>query len=119
MFVLCLYNITFTLILCLGNPRVNLSFNEEQNVISVFRCEYILDCKGEPKPFSVENQETVVKTVIEPMAGDGLRTICIAYKDYRKGDLSTAILQKIITVSLLNLDLPTFSSLNCCSCCRY
>ena len=50
-----------------------------------FRCDYILDCKGQPQPFSIEKQEQIVKTVIEPMAGDGLRTICIAYKDYRKG----------------------------------
>lgn len=46
------------------------------------RCNYILDCDGKPKPFSVEDQEKVVKNVIEPMAGDGLRTICVAYKDY-------------------------------------
>ena len=52
-----------------------------------FRCDYILDCKGQPKPFSIEKQEQIVKTVIEPMAGDGLRTICIAYKDYNKGKL--------------------------------
>lgn len=47
-----------------------------------FRCSYIQDCDGKPKPFSVEDQEKIVKNVIEPMAGDGLRTICVAYKDY-------------------------------------
>lgn len=30
----------------------------------------------------MEDQEKIVKNVIEPMAGDGLRTICMAYKDY-------------------------------------
>jgi len=48
------------------------------------KCDYILDCKGQPKVFTLERQEEVVKTIIEPMAADGLRTICIAYKDYRK-----------------------------------
>lgn len=47
-----------------------------------YRCNYILGCDGKPKPFSVEDQEKIVKNVIEPMAGDGLRTICVAYKDY-------------------------------------
>lgn len=47
-----------------------------------FRCNYIQDCDGKPRPFSVEDQEKIVKNVIEPMAGDGLRTICVAYKDY-------------------------------------
>jgi len=28
-----------------------------------------------------------VRRVIEPMASDGLRTICLAYKDYVKGKL--------------------------------
>lgn len=46
------------------------------------RCNYILDCKGKPQPFKVEDQENIVKNVIEPMAEDGLRTICLAYKDY-------------------------------------
>ena len=35
---------------------------------------------GSPK----KKQEKLVKNVIEPMASDGLRTICLAYKDYVK-----------------------------------
>ncbi|CAH8854419.1 unnamed protein product [Trichobilharzia szidati] len=46
------------------------------------KCTYILDANGEPKPFTVANQESLVRDVIEPMAGDGLRTIGIAYKSY-------------------------------------
>ena len=30
----------------------------------------------------IRDREKIVKNVIEPMAGDGLRTICVAYKDY-------------------------------------
>jgi len=33
----------------------------------------------------VHDQEMMVRTVIEPMASDGLRTICLAYKDYVTG----------------------------------
>ncbi|XP_053377500.1 plasma membrane calcium-transporting ATPase 2-like isoform X3 [Mercenaria mercenaria] len=64
-----------------GNFRL---FTKGASEMVLNKCEYILDCKGEPQHFSVENQETVIKSIIEPMAGDGLRTICIAYKDYRK-----------------------------------
>ena len=31
---------------------------------------------------SAEDRETIVRNVVQPMASDGLRTICIAYKDY-------------------------------------
>lgn len=61
-----------------------------------FRCTHILDCKGEVIPFTTEDQDKVVKTVIEPMASDGLRTICIAYKDFVKGrDSSTKGLETV------------------------
>lgn len=33
----------------------------------------------------MEDQENIVNTVIEPMAKDGLRTICVAYKDLVSG----------------------------------
>ena len=32
--------------------------------------------------FTESDMENVVKTVIEPMASNGLRTICVAYKDF-------------------------------------
>ncbi|XP_056000325.1 plasma membrane calcium-transporting ATPase 2-like isoform X5 [Ostrea edulis] len=63
-------------------------FTKGASEIVLKKCNFILDCEGKPKPFSVEEQENVVKNVIEPMAGDGLRTICIAYKDYHT-DAST------------------------------
>ncbi|KAJ8302063.1 hypothetical protein KUTeg_021050 [Tegillarca granosa] len=49
------------------------------------KCDYILDCQGKAKKFTVEDQENIVNTVIEPMAKDGLRTICVAYKDLISG----------------------------------
>ncbi|XP_062608894.1 plasma membrane calcium-transporting ATPase 2-like isoform X4 [Saccostrea cucullata] len=57
-------------------------FTKGASEIVLKKCNYILDCDGKPKPFTMEDQEKVVKNVIEPMAGDGLRTICVAYKDY-------------------------------------
>jgi len=46
----------------------------------------------EPKRFSLRDQEQMVASVIEPMASDGLRTICLAYKDYVPGSASSASL---------------------------
>ncbi|KAL5961994.1 Plasma membrane calcium-transporting ATPase 3 [Taenia solium] len=46
------------------------------------KCSFILGAGGEPLPFPQSVQEEIVKTVIEPMASDGLRTIAIAYKNY-------------------------------------
>ena len=42
----------------------------------------MLNKVAEPVPFTAVDQEDLVRTVIEPMASDGLRTICIAYKDF-------------------------------------
>jgi len=49
------------------------------------RCNWILGEDGEAHEFTPRDQEMMVRTVIEPMASDGLRTICLAYKDYVKG----------------------------------
>lgn len=35
---------------------------------------------GKIQPFSSSDLDKIVKDVIEPMACDGLRTICLAYK---------------------------------------
>ena len=70
-----------------------------------FRCDYIVDCKGQPKPFPIEKQEQVIKTVIEPMAGDGLRTICIAYKDYIRGEAEYIVQGLTRPGKLLEFDL--------------
>jgi len=46
----------------------------------------MLNGQGEPRTFSDTDQEKIVKEVIEPMASNGMRTICIAYKDYVPGE---------------------------------
>ncbi|CAF5108172.1 unnamed protein product, partial [Rotaria sp. Silwood1] len=38
-------------------------------------------------PFSNVDYDCLVQTVIEPMTCDGLRTICIAYRDFSSDDL--------------------------------
>ncbi len=48
------------------------------------KCMFIFGKDGTLLRFPKEEQEKLVKNVIEPMASDGLRTICLAYKDYVK-----------------------------------
>uniref|UniRef100_A0A8C4X9J7 Calcium-transporting ATPase n=1 Tax=Erpetoichthys calabaricus TaxID=27687 RepID=A0A8C4X9J7_ERPCA len=42
----------------------------------------ILNSNGEARSFRPRDRDEMVKKVIEPMACDGLRTICIAYRDF-------------------------------------
>lgn len=46
------------------------------------KCSFIFGSGGQLENFRQEDQDRLVRTVIEPMASNGLRTICIAYKDY-------------------------------------
>ena len=46
------------------------------------KCKTILNRNGEIVPFSTVDYDRLVQTVIEPMACDGLRTICVAYRDF-------------------------------------
>lgn len=60
-------------------------FSKGASEILLKRCNWIYGIGGKIEQFSEKDQEVVVKKVIEPMACNGLRTICIAYKDYVKG----------------------------------
>ncbi|KAI1287074.1 Plasma membrane calcium-transporting ATPase 3 [Halotydeus destructor] len=50
--------------------------------IVLAKCMFTHAGQGKIERFSKEDQERIIRTVIEPMAGDGLRTIGLAYKDY-------------------------------------
>ncbi|PAV73722.1 hypothetical protein WR25_04645 [Diploscapter pachys] len=62
-----------------GGYRV---FSKGASEIITKRCKYFLGRSGKLEAFSQKDAETLVRNVIEPMASDGLRTICVAYKDY-------------------------------------
>lgn len=52
------------------------------------KCGYYLDAEGRPVRLSPESRDDLIRTVVEQMASEGLRTICVAYRDFtaRKGD---------------------------------
>lgn len=41
-----------------------------------------MDSQGEPRAFKLKDRDEMVRKVIEPMACEGLRTICIAYRHF-------------------------------------
>lgn len=51
-----------------------------------YRCSKILTASGEAKAFKPQDRDNLVKKVVEPMASEGLRTICLAYKDFPATD---------------------------------
>ena len=50
--------------------------------LCVSRCCKILMVNGETKAFKPRDRDDLVKKVVEPMASEGLRTICLAYRDF-------------------------------------
>ncbi|VDN94672.1 unnamed protein product [Brugia pahangi] len=57
-------------------------FSKGASEIILKKCKWFLAKDGLPKKFSQKDCDRLVSNVIEPMASDGLRTICLAYKDY-------------------------------------
>lgn len=62
------------------NPLSYILFTKGASEMVVRCCSWVLDNEGKPQPFHSGHQERLTESVIEPMAGEGLRTICLAYK---------------------------------------
>ncbi|XP_035015002.1 plasma membrane calcium-transporting ATPase 3b isoform X1 [Hippoglossus stenolepis] len=56
-------------------------YSKGASEIMLKKCSYVLDTNGEQHTFRPRDRDDMVKQVIEPMACEGLRTICIAYRD--------------------------------------
>ncbi|VCW90774.1 unnamed protein product [Gulo gulo] len=57
-------------------------FSKGASEILLKKCTNILNSNGESRGFRPRDRDDMVKKIIEPMACDGLRTICIAYRDF-------------------------------------
>ncbi|XP_066473513.1 plasma membrane calcium-transporting ATPase 3 isoform X12 [Tiliqua scincoides] len=60
-------------------------FSKGASEIVLKKCTNILNSNGELRSFRPRDRDEMVRKVIEPMACDGLRTICIAYRDFPAG----------------------------------
>uniref|UniRef100_A0A8C4ID65 Calcium-transporting ATPase n=1 Tax=Dicentrarchus labrax TaxID=13489 RepID=A0A8C4ID65_DICLA len=57
-------------------------FSKGASEILLKKCSKIMTANGESKVFRPRDRDDMVKKVIEPMASEGLRTICLAYRDF-------------------------------------
>uniref|UniRef100_A0A452V6X2 P-type Ca(2+) transporter n=1 Tax=Ursus maritimus TaxID=29073 RepID=A0A452V6X2_URSMA len=57
-------------------------YSKGASEIVLKKCTNILNSNGELRGFRPRDRDDMVKKIIEPMACDGLRTICIAYRDF-------------------------------------
>uniref|UniRef100_UPI0037E85421 plasma membrane calcium-transporting ATPase 1-like isoform X1 n=1 Tax=Semicossyphus pulcher TaxID=241346 RepID=UPI0037E85421 len=57
-------------------------FSKGASEILLRKCCKILMASGDANAFKPRDRDELVKKVIEPMASEGLRTICLAYRDF-------------------------------------
>jgi len=78
---------------------------------SCVRCTRILDKNGDPRAFKVKDRDEMVKKVIEPMACHGLRTICLAFRDFPADaepdwDSENEILSDLTCIAVVGIEDP-------------
>ncbi|XP_065097457.1 plasma membrane calcium-transporting ATPase 4 isoform X3 [Paramisgurnus dabryanus] len=57
-------------------------YSKGASEILLRKCSQILDASGQPRAFKPKDRDEMVRKVIEPMACEGLRTICVAMRDF-------------------------------------
>ena len=74
------------------------------------KCSKILNQAGEAVPMSVDDYNHILNNIIEPMGSDGLRTICVAYKDFDQmppdWNDETAIFAELTCVCICGIEDP-------------
>lgn len=75
------------------------------------KCKTILNRNGERVPFSTVDYDRLVQTIIEPMACDGLLTICVAYRDFTSVKLpdwndETAVVDQLTCICICGIEDP-------------
>ncbi|XP_036388372.1 plasma membrane calcium-transporting ATPase 3 isoform X3 [Megalops cyprinoides] len=86
-------------------------YSKGASEILLKKCTSILAAGGEPRSFRPRDREEMVKKVIEPMACDGLRTICIAYRDLPANpepdwDNEADIVTDLICITVVGIEDP-------------
>lgn len=82
------------------------------SLFSAHRCCKIIVASGDTKAFKPRDRDELVKKVIEPMASEGLRTICLAYRDFPASegepdwDDETHILTGLTCISVVGIEDP-------------
>ncbi|XP_054476775.1 plasma membrane calcium-transporting ATPase 1-like [Anoplopoma fimbria] len=61
-------------------------YSKGASEILLRKCSKIILANGQSKVFKPRDRDDLVRKVIEPMASEGLRTICLAYRDFPVAD---------------------------------
>lgn len=86
-------------------------YSKGASEILLRKCTKLLDQGGEVCPFKSRDRDEMVKKVVEPMACDGLRTICLAYRDFSAGtepdwDSEGDILSDLTCIAVVGIEDP-------------
>uniref|UniRef100_A0A3B3ZPZ8 Calcium-transporting ATPase n=1 Tax=Periophthalmus magnuspinnatus TaxID=409849 RepID=A0A3B3ZPZ8_9GOBI len=86
-------------------------YSKGASEIVLKKCNHILNEVGEARVFRPRDKDEMVKKVIEPMASDGLRTICVAYRDFPSNpepnwDDENNILNDLIAICVVGIEDP-------------
>ncbi|KAM9592396.1 plasma membrane calcium-transporting ATPase 2 isoform 7-T7 [Trichechus inunguis] len=94
-------------------------YSKGASEIVLKKCCKILNGAGEPRVFRPRDRDEMVKKVIEPMACDGLRTICVAYRDFPSSpepdwDNENSILNDLTGICVVGIEDPVPEAIRKC-----
>ncbi|MEQ2179224.1 ATPase, Ca transporting, plasma membrane, partial [Goodea atripinnis] len=95
-------------------------FSKGAAEILLKKCCKILTTSGEAKVFKPKDRENLVKNVIESMASEGLRTICLAYRDFPitdgepDWDNEAEILTRLTCIAVVGIEDPVPEAIRKC-----
>ncbi|XP_066559299.1 plasma membrane calcium-transporting ATPase 4 isoform X1 [Amia ocellicauda] len=86
-------------------------YSKGASEIILRKCSYIMDGTGEARIFNPKDRDEMVKKVIEPMACDGLRTICLAMREFPgevepPWDNENEILNNLTCIAVVGIEDP-------------
>ncbi|XP_069094553.1 plasma membrane calcium-transporting ATPase 4 isoform X4 [Pleurodeles waltl] len=86
-------------------------YSKGASEIILRKCTKIVDKNGDLSIFKVKDRDEMVTKVIEPMACDGLRTICLAFRDFPAGsvpdwDTENEILTDLSCIAVVGIEDP-------------
>ncbi|KAF6312511.1 ATPase plasma membrane Ca2+ transporting 2 [Rhinolophus ferrumequinum] len=94
-------------------------YSKGASEIVLKKCCKILTGAGEPRVFRPRDRDEMVKKVIEPMACDGLRTICVGYRDFPSSpepdwDNENDILNDLTCICVVGIEDPVPEAIRKC-----
>ncbi|XP_062989361.1 plasma membrane calcium-transporting ATPase 1-like [Elgaria multicarinata webbii] len=87
-------------------------FSKGASEILLQKCNRLLNAVGREDPFSKKDRENVMKNVISPMASEGLRTICLAFRHFPAGpsepvwDNEDDIIKELTCIGIVGIEDP-------------